>query len=255
MKLENKKVLITGALGSLGRAETEKMLNAGACVYMLDLDEHQGLEYLDKLKNKFGLSVNAHYLAVDLSNIEQSYKTVKQLCDAVDGIDILVNNAAIMPHGPLEDISFEIFEKTLQINACAAFALIKAVLPHMKDKKQGRIINFCSITMNGNWGDYSPYITSKGAILALTRTLARELGPWNILVNSIAPGAIPSEAEQRVFGDEWEKYNSWVLTNQSLKHRGEPDDIGDMVVFLSSHYSKFITGQNIHVNGGWFMEG
>lgn len=255
MKLENTKALITGALGSLGRAETERMLSAGACVYMLDLDEHQGLEYLDTLKQKFGQSVNAHFLAVDLSNLDLSYNAVKQLCDEVDGIDVLVNNAAIMPHGPLEDISFEEFEKALQVNTSSNFALVKAVVPHMKAKKNGRIINFCSITMNGNWGDYSPYITSKGANLALTRTLARELGAWNILVNSIAPGAMPSEAEQRVFGDEWEKYNSWVLTNQALKHRGEPEDIGDMVVFLSSNYSKFITGQNIHVNGGWYMEG
>ncbi|MCE0827147.1 SDR family oxidoreductase [Buttiauxella sp. A2-C2_NF] len=255
MNLQNKKVLITGALGSLGRAETEKMLSAGAQVYMLDLDEEQGRLYVNKLKCDFGESVNVKFIALNLSELELSYKTVKQLCDEIDGIDILVNNAAIMPHGPIETITLETFENAQRVNTHAVFALIKAVVPHMKAKREGRIINFCSITMNGCWGDYSPYIASKGAILALTRTLARELGKWNILVNAIAPGAIPSEAEQRVFGSEWHEYNDWVLTSQSLKHRGEPEDIGDMVVFLSSQYSKFITGQNLHVNGGWLMEG
>ncbi|MFB2830719.1 SDR family NAD(P)-dependent oxidoreductase [Aeromonas jandaei] len=255
MKIENKKVLITGALGSLGRAETEKMLSAGASVYMLDRDEQPGLDYLNKLRSEFGPSVNAYYMAVDLSNLDLSYTLVKQLCDDIDGIDILVNNAAMMPHGPIEDITLDVFEETQRVNTHASFALIKAVLPHMKAKKQGRIINFCSITMNGCWGDYSAYIVSKGSTLALTRTLARELGPWNILVNAIAPGAIPSEAEHRVFGSEWQQYNDWVLNNQSLKNRGEPEDIGDLVVFLSSQHSKFITGQNIHINGGWLMEG
>ncbi|MGF1761617.1 SDR family oxidoreductase [Photobacterium sagamiensis] len=214
-----------------------------------------GDEYVAELKNGACKSQIIEFLKGDLSDLEGSYQQVKELCDRVGGIDVLVNNAAIMPHGPIEDISLEVFEQAQRVNTHAAYALIKAVVPHMKEKKQGRIINFRSITMNGGWGDYSPYIASKGSTLALTRTLARELGPWNILVNAVAPGAMPSEAEQRVFGDKWEEYNSWVLEHQSLKHRGEPEDIGDMVVFLSSKYSKFITGQNLHVNGGWLMEG
>ncbi|MGF1760128.1 SDR family oxidoreductase [Photobacterium sagamiensis] len=255
MKLDGKNVLITGALGSLGKAETEAMLDAGANLYILDLNQDAGDEYVAELKDKYCDRQIIKFIKGDLADLDASYKQIKDLCDEIGGIDVLVNNAAIMPHGPIEDISLETFELAQRINTSAAYALIKAVVPHMKSKKEGRIVNFCSITMNGGWGDYSPYIASKGSTLALTRTLARELGPWNILVNAVAPGAIPSQMEQKVFGDKWEEYNAWVLEHQSLKHRGDPKDIGDMVVFLSSEQSKFMTGQNLHVNGGWLMEG
>ncbi|MDN3697498.1 SDR family oxidoreductase [Vibrio cortegadensis] len=255
MKLNGKKALITGALGSLGRAETEAMLEQGADLYILDLDSERGNEYIESIKGTLADGQHIEFIECDLSNLDNSYNVVKDLCEKVGGIDILVNNAAIMPHGAIEDISLDTFELAQRINTSAAYALIKAVVPFMKEKKEGRIVNFCSITMNGGWGDYSPYIASKGATLALTRTMARELGAWNILVNAVAPGAIPSEAEQKVFGDKWEEYNEWVLEHQSLKHRGDPKDIGDMVVFLSSEESRFMTGQNLHVNGGWLMEG
>ena len=255
MQLDGKKILITGALGSLGKAETEAMLAAGADVYILDLDQKSGDEYVKELRVNTCSSQHIEFITCDLSDLDNSYNLTKELCEKIGGIDVLVNNAAIMPHGAIEDISLETFELALRINTSAAYALIKAVVPHMKEKKEGRIVNFCSVTMNGKWGDYSPYIASKGSTLALTRTLARELGPWNILVNAVAPGAIPSQAEQKVFGDKWEEYNAWVLEHQSLKHRGDPKDIGDMVVFLSCEQSKFMTGQNLHVNGGWLMEG
>jgi NAD(P)-dependent dehydrogenase (short-subunit alcohol dehydrogenase family) len=121
----------------------------------------------------------------------------------------------------------------------------------MKRKRYGKIINFCSLTLNGRWDGYVPYVVSKGAVLGLTKGLARELGPFGICVNAIAPGAVVSEAEERVFGDRLQEYNDWILENQSLKKRIQPSDIANLSLFLASPASDMISGQNIGIDGGW----
>jgi NAD(P)-dependent dehydrogenase (short-subunit alcohol dehydrogenase family) len=108
-----------------------------------------------------------------------------------------------------------------------------------------------SLTLNGQWEGYVPYVASKGALLGLTRGLARELGPFGITVNAIAPGAVVSEAEQRVFADRLEAYDRWVLERQCLKRRIVPEDVVGLALFLASDAAAMITGQNIHVDGGW----
>jgi NAD(P)-dependent dehydrogenase (short-subunit alcohol dehydrogenase family) len=121
----------------------------------------------------------------------------------------------------------------------------------MKAKGYGKIVNFCSVTQNGRWDGYVPYVVSKSALLGLTKSLARELGPHGIRVNAIAPGAVVSDAEERVFGDKLAEYNAWVLENQCLKSRIRPEAIADAVLFLVSPASDMITGQNLAVDGGF----
>jgi len=121
----------------------------------------------------------------------------------------------------------------------------------MKKKGWGKIINLTSVTLNGVIEGYVPYVASKGAMLGLTKSLARELGPYGICVNAIAPGAIVSAAEERVFGSKAEEYSNWVLEQQCLKKRLLPESVADLVHFLVSHSSDMITGQNLAVDGGW----
>jgi NAD(P)-dependent dehydrogenase (short-subunit alcohol dehydrogenase family) len=122
----------------------------------------------------------------------------------------------------------------------------------MRAKGAGAIVNIGSITLGGAWANFVPYVASKGALLGLTRALARELDPAGIRVNAVSPGAIPTDAE-KVHPDP-AGYARWVLEHQSLQRRGTPSDVADAVLFLLSDRARFVTGQNLHVNGGWLME-
>jgi NAD(P)-dependent dehydrogenase (short-subunit alcohol dehydrogenase family) len=121
----------------------------------------------------------------------------------------------------------------------------------MRERGRGRIINVASITFFGPLAMLLDYVASKGGIVGFTRALAREIGSDGVTVNAIAPGAFPTAAE-RIHPDA-EGYNRWVLEQQSLKRRGTPEDIGNLVVFLASDAASFITGQMIVIDGGWVM--
>lgn len=187
------------------------------------------------------------WIGVDLNDLAATQAKVAP----ADPFDILVNNAAMIINKPFEDFSLEEYEEQLRVNSSAVFALTRACAPAMKSKGWGRIINLTSLSMNGQWEGFAPYIASKGAMLGLTKGLARELGPYGITVNAIAPGAVVSDAENRVFADRLDQYNKWILERQCLKSRIEPQDVADLAIFLASDSARMITGQNIGLDGGW----
>lgn len=234
------RVLITGALGTLGRAQALAFRRAGANLVLLD--KPQMAESLSAFLSLTG----GEYVGLDLNDIHAAH-------DHFEGhhIDVLVNNAAMIINKPYDQFSIEEYETQVRVNSSAAFALIRAVAPGMRSRGYGKIVNFCSLTLNGQWDGYTPYVASKGAMLGLTKAFARELGPHGVRVNAISPGAVVSEAEARVFSDRLEQYNKWVIDHQCLKHRVKPEDVADLVLFLSSSNSDSITGQNIGIDGGW----
>ena len=240
-----RRVLLTGALGTLGRAQAAAFAERGADTVLLDLPDlaERGAQLCAQL-------AGANYLGVDLNDLSFAESTVKSLADARP-FDILINNAAMIINKPFEAFSIDEYEDQLRVNSSAAFALARAVAPGMKANGYGKIVNFCSITLNGRWDGYVPYVASKGAMLGLTKSLARELGPHGIRVNAVSPGAIVSEAEARVFADRLQAYNDWIIENQCLKERIQPKAVADLVIFLASPASDMITGQNIYVDGGW----
>ncbi|MFC3325180.1 SDR family oxidoreductase [Mesorhizobium cantuariense] len=243
-------VLITGALGTLGTAQAEAFGRLGAKLILLDRPgDARGESRAREVAAHHGVDVR--YVGQDLGELKASEAMVRALSDEHGGIDVLVSNAALIINKPFEDFSIEEYEDQLRVNAAATFALVRAIAPRMKQKRSGKIVNFCSVTLNGRWDGYVPYVASKGAMLGLTKSLARELGPFNVRVNAVSPGAVVSEAENRVFADRLQQYNDWILENQSLKQRIQPEDVADLVVFLASERSRMITGQNFAVDGGW----
>jgi NAD(P)-dependent dehydrogenase (short-subunit alcohol dehydrogenase family) len=248
--LTGKTALLTGALGTLGQAQARALADAGARLFLLDRPEMQnGKSFADAAAS--GAKSVASYVGQDLGDLAGSEAAIRKLAAEHGGIDILINNAALIINKPFEEFSLEEYEEQVRVNSSAAFALARAVAPAMKGKGYGKIVNFCSITLNGRWDGYVPYVASKGALLGLTKSLARELGPHGVRVNAVSPGAVVSEAEKRVFADKLEEYNRWILENQCLKTRIKPEDVAQLVLFLVSPASDMITGQNLSIDGGW----
>jgi NAD(P)-dependent dehydrogenase (short-subunit alcohol dehydrogenase family) len=237
MQLAGKHVLVTGGLGTIGRAFAAGFAAAGAQVTVLDRPGGVAL-------------AGAGWLGADLNDLAATEAAVAQAATA-QSFDILINNAALIINKPHDAFTLTEYEDQIRVNSSAAFALTRACAPAMKARGWGRIINLTSITLNGQWDGYVPYVASKGAMLGLTKGLARELGKHGITVNAISPGAVVSEAENRVFADKLEEYNAWVLERQSLKTRIQPEDVADLAVFLASDAARMISGQNIAIDGGW----
>ena len=244
--LAGKKVLITGALGTLGQALVARYAEEGAVVFAWDRPNAPNpQEALDKIVS------GVTFIGCDLNDLTATEATATALADKVGGFDILVNNAAYVTNKPHEEFSIAHYEEEVRINSTAAFVLSRALSKHMKEKKAGKIVCMTSLTLTGHWEGFVPYIASKGAMYGLVKGLARELGHHGINVNGVNPGAIVSEAEWRHFGAKREEYHQWILTNQCLKRRIEPVDVANLVLFLSSPQADLITGQDIHVDGGW----
>lgn len=244
--LHGRKVLLTGGLGSLGRAQTAKLSSEGARVVVLERPDIE-----DGPARAAVLGQHVSFLACDLNNLQGAQHTVRQAAEEIGGFDILINNAALIINRPYEEFTLEEYEDQIRVNSSAAFALAAVCAEHMKAQRWGKIINFTSVTLKGILDGYVPYVASKGAMLGLTKSLARELGPFGICVNAVAPGAILSEAEERVFGHKAEEYSQWVLSQQCLKVRIQPEAVADLVLFLASPASDMITSQNIGIDGGW----
>ena len=245
-RLRGGTVLLTGALGALGRAQAAAFAEAGCTLILLDRPElaEAGAALARELRS------DARYLGQDLNDLAGAQATVQAIAEATP-IQVLVNNAALIINRPFEAFSLSEYEDQVRVNSSAAFALARAVAPQMKRRGYGKIVNFCSLVLNGRWDGDVPYVASKGAMLGLTKGLARELGPHGVRVNGVSPGAVVSDAEERVFGHKLQEYNDWILENQSLKQRIEPQAVARLVLFLAGPDSDMITGQNIGIDGGW----
>jgi len=250
MEHAKRTALVTGAAGGLGRAFSATLADEGAEVVMLDVVDPA--EAVEEVKAQVP-SARLRPLVADLAAPHAAQETVSALAEELGGIDILVNNAAVNPLAPIDGYSLAEYERTQAINATSPLALAQAVIPAMKRKGWGNIVNITSITFNGGWKDFTAYVASKGTLVGLTRSLARELGPYNIRVNAISPGAIPTPLEKEVWADQLESYENFLIEHQSLKFRGSPEDVAEALRFVVSDRARFMTGQNIVVDGGWWM--
>jgi 3-oxoacyl-[acyl-carrier protein] reductase len=251
MEHKGRTALVTGGTGGLGVAECEALAREGAHVLMLDVkDGAKADEVIARLPAGSG---TVRFVHCDLIDPGATKELAARLDAEAGGIDILVNNAAINPMKPIDGYDLAEWQKVQDVNATAAVALAMACVPSMKRKGWGQIVNICSVTLNGGWTDFTSYVASKGTLLGLTRSMARELGQFGIRVNAVSPGAIPTPLEHEVWADRLESYVQFLLDHQALKYRGSPEDIANAVLYLVSDKARFVTGQNLTVDGGWWM--
>jgi len=248
MRFPGATIIITGAAGGLGSAMAAAFAAEGGQVVLLDLPSSPG-ERVGEQINQGGLPGSARFVPCDLADLDRTAAVVAGV--ASDGVSVLVNNAAIYPSKAVGEYSIGEWQRVLRINVDAAFVCAQAVLPGMRAAGSGRIVNISSITFFGGLDRLVPYVTSKGALVGLTRALARECGSDGITVNAVAPGAFPTAAEE--IHPDREGYNSYVLAQQAVKRRGVPGDVANAVLFFSAPESSFITGQLLCVDGGWIM--
>jgi NAD(P)-dependent dehydrogenase (short-subunit alcohol dehydrogenase family) len=247
--MKGRTVLYTGAAGGLGLDTTLLLIERGADVIALDNDDAKIANLLTASEGRGPGRLTVSH--TDLADLAALRATLDSLAESHGGIDVVINNAAVYPSKPFEDYTVEEHQFVQRINVDAGIVAVQAALPGMRAKGFGRIVNVSSITISGGWANLSPYVASKGALIGLTRAWAREFGQWGVTVNAIAPGAFPTDAE-KIHPDP-EGYDHMVLDAQSIKRRGTASDIAHAIAFFAADEAGFITGQTLHVNGGWTM--
>lgn len=240
---------VTGAGGALGGAMAERLAADGFPVAVVDIDEPAADATAARILEAGGEAAAIRCDLRDHSAIEDAFVAAERRLGAVTA---LVNNAAVFPSGPFVDVTLETIDDTMAVNQRAYFLTAQLAARSMIETGGGVIVNVASIVWHGGWDNMAPYVASKGGIVALTRALARELGPQAIRVNGVAPGAFPTAAEAAQHPD-LEAYEREILASQAIKRRGRAEDVASLVSFLCGNESSFITGQTINVDGGWIM--
>lgn len=247
--MKGRTVLYTGAAGGLGFETTLLMIDRGASVVAIDYDPDK-LDALTRAARERGPG-RLIASGADMGDLPAYRAVLEDLVAETGGFDVVINNAGIYPSKPFEDFTIEEYQQVQRVNVDAGVVSVQVALPFMRERGFGRIINISSITMSGAWENLYPYVSSKMALVGLTRAWAREFGPADITVNAIAPGAFPTDAE-KIHPDP-EGYERMVLDAQAVKRRGHAGDIANAIAFFVGEEAGFITGQTLHVNGGWTM--
>lgn len=241
--------IVTGAAGSLGRATA---LRLGADGFAVAAFGRAGDGLSETVRQLAATNVTVREVNCDLRDVLKLDEAIRQVDNELGPIEVLVNNAAIYPTTPFLDIPVAEFNDVVAVNQRAYFVAAQTTARLMVPRGSGSIVNIGSITWGGGWPLLASYVTTKGAAIAMTRAIARELGPSGIRVNAISPGAFPTDAEK--IHENPEIYEQFVLDHQSLKRRGTNEELAAVVSFLASADASFVTGQTINVNGGWTMD-
>lgn len=249
-KLDGKTALVTGGNRGLGLAMAKALAEAGANISIVARDDKAGAEAAAMIKSTYRVSCINSFCDVTL---EESVKSaVHETLAHFGKIDILINSAGINIRGRIEDLSLDDFNKVMQVNVTGSWLACRAVIPGMKKHGWGRIINIGSMLSLIGMADRTPYATSKGAILQLTRTLAMEVAKDGINVNAILPGPFATDINLPIRNDP-EKYKAFI-SSVPLGRWGELYEIGGIALFLSGAASSFVTGAGFSIDGGWVAQ-
>jgi len=238
MLLNGKTVIITGSAAGIGEGVAHLFAEHGAKLVLLDRDTERN--------EAVASALSARAITCDVSDGAAVMAAVQQAGPA----DVLINNAGIYPRKALLETTEEDWDHMQAVNLKSVFLMTKAVLPDMLERGAGKIVNLSSVTFHLGMANLAHYVAAKGGIIGLTRCTAREVGPRNVHVNCITPGAILVEAEKAV---QTAEALQEIINQQCLKRRLLPLDIARTCLFLACELSDGLTGQTINVDGGWVM--
>ena len=241
--LENKNIIVTGASGGIGNSIVKKLNKAGANI----LASGTRIEKLEELKKNFE---NIKILKFDISQSDKIAEFIENATNELGGsLDGLVNNAGITQDNLAIRMSLEEWQKVININLTSTFLMSKFAIKKMLKNKSGKIVNITSVVGHtGNLGQAN-YTASKAAIVAMSKSLAIEYAKKNININCISPGFIKTAMTDKID----EKFKEVIISKIPSARLGEPDDIANAVLFLTSDQSDYINGETLHVNGGMYM--
>ncbi|MHA2371128.1 MAG: SDR family NAD(P)-dependent oxidoreductase [Candidatus Hodarchaeales archaeon] len=243
--LRNRVAIITGAAQGMGRAVAERFAEAGASLSLVDIQQEKLQEVAGRFRER---GINARDYHCDVSDEQQVRELVSAVVNDYERIDILVNCAGILYQTRFHEMTIDEWDRVLAINLRGTFLLMRAVYPHMKAQGDGRIINFSStagLTVSTLGGAH--YTASKHAVVGLTKAVAKEGGQFGVRVNAVCPGLIDTEMVRETIDEPaLQQYEQ----SFPIARLGTPDEVADLVLFLASDRSAYITGASLNISGG-----
>ncbi|WP_020654502.1 SDR family NAD(P)-dependent oxidoreductase [Massilia niastensis] len=245
--LQGKRVFVTGGGSGIGEAIVQAFVEQGAVVAFVDIAKQASEELCARLGAAGHRAPVFRYC--DITDIPALQRTMAELAEQLGDFDVLVNNAANDQRHDIENVSLDYWNERIAINQRPMFFTCQAVLPGMKKKGGGSIINFSSMSWHAKGAGYPVYATTKAAVIGLTRSLARDLGPFNVRVNTVTPGWVMTQRQIDLWVNE--EAEAEIKKAQCLPGKLMPEDIAQMVLFLGADDSRMCTAQDFVVDAGW----
>lgn len=245
--LSGKTAIVTGGSKGLGLAMAAGLASAGASIILVNRNTLEGVEAAQSLSDLYGTKVTSY--GADITSEEQTEAMASFAIETFGKIDILINSAGINIRGAIDEVTKEDFLKVMEVNVTGTWLASRAVTPHMKKNNSGKIINLASTLGLVGLANRTPYTSSKGAVVQMTRALALELAPFNINVNAICPGPFLTEMNLPIA--ETEEAKKFVVGATALGRWAKLDEIQGAAILLASDASNYMIGSMVTVDGGW----